>query len=204
MSGVRNPWVTRPSNGQEQKDTAGEAAAATVPAMTGASAPQPGVPQPDAVDRLPLRGTSRTALLWWVGVHGGAGESTLSALMPGSRAAGHAWPVPDAGYDVSPNPVVLVARTDLHGLRQVQRAAVQWASGAVPGVQLLGVVLMADAPGRLPRPLRDFAAVVGGGVPRVWRLPWVEAWRYQEDPTLTVPDEVHRVLRELQALVPNQ
>jgi hypothetical protein len=32
-------------------------------------------------------------LVWWLGVHGGAGESTLARLFKGTRAAEHRWPV---------------------------------------------------------------------------------------------------------------
>jgi hypothetical protein len=53
----------------------------------------------------------------------------------------------------------------------------QWAAGLVPSVEVLGLVVMADAPGRVPRSLRDLLQVVSGGVPRTWTVPWVEAWR---------------------------
>ena len=45
------------------------------------------------------RGVERDeqAAVWWLGAHGGAGESTLEELFSGSRAAGHSWPVTAAG-----------------------------------------------------------------------------------------------------------
>jgi hypothetical protein len=74
--------------------------------------------------------------------------------------------------------VVLVARTNYAGLTAAQRAATEWASNALgDAIQLAGLVLMPDAPGKRPRPLRDLEQVVAGGVPRVWTMPWVEAWR---------------------------
>lgn len=44
------------------------------------SSPQPGVPVPDMVDRLPRRAAALPTTVWWLGVHGGAGESTLATL----------------------------------------------------------------------------------------------------------------------------
>jgi hypothetical protein len=66
---------------------------------------------------------------------------------------------------------------------------------------VLGLVLIADAPGRLPRVLDDFADIVGGGVPRVWDIPWIEEWRRGEAPTPdNTPDEVFEVLESIYAL----
>jgi hypothetical protein len=164
----------------------------------GPSAPQHGVPAPAEDQRLPKFAIPAADTLWWVGVHGGAGESTMAQLLPGTRAAGHRWPIPPPPV---PTPVVLVARTNGSGLRAAQRAAIEWASGVVQGVAVLGLVLIADAPGRLPRVLDDFADIVGGGVPRVWDIPWIEEWRRGEDPTPdNTPDEVFEVLESIYAL----
>lgn len=178
------------------------------PAATGTSldplprpmTPQPGVPSPEAVDVLGHREASPPAPLWWVGAHGGAGESTLAALMDGSRAAEQRWPVPAATDDAAR--VVLVARSSAHGLRRAQLACTQWACGSVPGVELLGLVILDDAPGRLPRPLRDLAHHVAGGAPRVWHLPWVESWRLGAPVRgETSPLPVRRLLVDLDALL---
>lgn len=140
---------------------------------TGPSKPQLSVPQPDHVDRLPRRSVpDDSADYWWLGVHGGAGESSLARLDKSTRAAEHHWPQAAAGAVV-----VLVARSNIHGLRAAQHAATEWASGSLPGIQLAGLVVVADAPGRLPKEIRDFARVVGGGVPHLWHVPWIEGWR---------------------------
>ena len=89
----------------------------------------------------------------------------------------------------------------MHGLHSARSAATQWASGMVPHVTVLGLVVVADAPGRLPRPLRDFAQVVGGGLPRMWSIPWVESWRLGEPMVLAnAPREVRRLMDDLHAL----
>lgn len=163
-------------------------------------APQTGrVPAPPPDARLPQRTVPRgTVTAWWMGAHGGAGETTLEQLLEGSRAARHAWPVARTSAELPP--VVLVARTSAHGLQAAKLAATEWAAGAVL-VELLGLVLIADAPGRLPRPLKDLAQVVAGGVPRVWRIPWVEAWRLGEPVDLeTAPKAIKQLLDELREL----
>ncbi|MEO5536054.1 MAG: DUF6668 family protein [Pseudolysinimonas sp.] len=132
---------------------------------------------PDRADRLPQRTTPYAASVWWLGVAGGSGESTMAALAQGSRPAEHAWPAPETPGTL--NRVVLVARTNFAGLTAAQRAATEWASGVLgAGIQLEGLALIPDMPGRLPKELRDLAQVVSGGVPRTWSLPWVDSWRF--------------------------
>lgn len=98
----------------------------------------------------------------------------------------------------------VVARSNLRGLAAAQVAAQQWASRLVPGVDLLGLVVMADAPGRLPRPLRDRLQVVAGGYARTWTVPWIETWRSSEVDSAAAPREVRRVVDELTALANTQ
>ena len=192
-----NPWVQSPDC-DERSERHDAATVVRAPPLLPSLEPQA------ASVSAPRRTLQRRSVdlaahvsVWWVGVHGGAGESTLEQLLEGSRANGHAWP--DAEQGTTPPPVILVARTHAHGLRQAQLAATEWASGNV-AVQLHGLVLVADAPRRLPKPLRDFAHVVGGGVPQVWRVPWVEAWRRGEPVSpQTAPKALTDVLAELRS-----
>lgn len=167
-------------------------------ATTGPDRPQDGVPIPDQVDQLPIRLQAVTADLWLVGAHGGSGESTIAGLGTAWRAAGHAWPGEDARGEV---PAVVVARTHVRGLTAAKAVGKQWAAGLVPGVHLLGLALVRDAPGRLPKPLRDLAGVVAGGYPRVWMIPWVEAWRLGDELGTSAPREVRRLVSDLQTLL---
>lgn len=138
--------------------------------------------------------TEMSASVWWLGVHGGAGESTLETLFVGSRACDHLWPVGPIG---APTRVVLVARTNAHGLRAVQ-TAVRDASERELAVSIRGLVLMADAPGRLPRQLRELAELVAGAASPVWRFPWVPAWRLGEPPSgANAPCEAAQLLEQL-------
>jgi hypothetical protein len=171
---MSNPWLANPDSTTAIEPRNSPEAKAV---LTGAIAPQPGVNAPDIADRLPRREAAWPATVWWLGTHGGAGESTLAALAPGTRAAGHAWPIPTTAGTV--HRVVLVARSNFSGLAAARKAAIDWASNSLGGgVQLAGVALMSDAHGRLPKPLRELEQVLAGGVPRVWSLPWVDTWRF--------------------------
>jgi len=191
---MTNPWLATSS-------TTPAAAPLPPPAIPGwsqgAQAPQPGVNEPDITDRLPRREAPGSVPVWWLGAHGGAGESTLATLVPGTRAAGHAWPVPtDAG---TIHRVVLVARSNFAGLSAARKASIDWASGSLgSGVQLAGIALMADAHGRIPKPLRDVEQVLAGGVPHVWNLPWVEGWRFgPPSPSDALPKEFRELFSDL-------
>ena len=161
---------------------------------------QGGVVPPAPAHRLPRRevAAEEQTAVWWLGAHGGSGESTLEELFSGSRAAGHAWPLAPIGE--SPARVVLVARTHAHGLNAARLAIREWAAGGVP-VLLLGLVLIADAPGRLPHALRHLADLVAGGVPAVWSVPWIEAWRVGDPPgPSNAPKAMRRLFEDLQAM----
>lgn len=193
MSDPQNPWLSRPTTPPPDADVP----IAVVPSTFGPVAPQRGVPAPDQVDQLPITDQRATPAVWWLGAHGGSGESTLAALAPGwSAAAGHAWPRSATG---EPTSVVIVARSNAAGLRAAQNALRQWAAKLTPS-NVLGLVVMADAPGRMPRALRDRLAVVGGGGPRTWTVPWVDAWRLNEPTASPIPREVQRVIDELSAI----
>lgn len=171
-----NPWV-RPSPADVPAPARAETLHAAPAATAGVTAPQYGVPVPDRADRLPQRVVQQGATVWWLGVTGGAGESTLAAIARGSSAAEHAWPMPP-GRGMQSR-VVLVARTNYAGLTAAQRAATEWASGAFgDAIRVDGLVLIPDVPGRLPKELRELAQLVAGGVPQTWTLPWLEALRF--------------------------
>ncbi len=168
MPDVTNAWLTgRP----HPVDTPATLPTRLSRERLGPSSPQRDVAEPDMADRLPIAVLPGSPRVWVIGVHGGAGESTLARLLTGATATGHRWPTSTT------TPVLLVARSSMTGLTAARRAATQWASGAAGNLSLLGLVVIADAPGRLPRPLAQFADLVGGGVPRMWRWPWIDQLR---------------------------
>lgn len=193
MQQTLNPWISRPA---VETETA-EPEVHTPPAAA-ITAPLRGMVEPDAADRLGRRTVAGTAGLWITGAHGGSGESRLADLLDGARATGHCWPVPQDG---SAPKLLLVCRADMRGLTAARSALTQWASGAAPAVDLLGLAVLADAPGKTPKALRDFTAIVGGGAPRLWTLPWVEAWRHEDTPSVPSAREYQRFTTDIAALV---
>ncbi|MER5395795.1 hypothetical protein [Streptomyces sp. NPDC002599] len=120
----------------------------------------------------PVRGKSRDEV-GWVKAHGGSGATSLAEAFGGVEV-GARWPDPARG---EPRRVVLVGRTSARGLRSVSQALGALKDGNAPqGLELLGVVLVADAPGRLPLGLLRRIRVLRS-VARVHRVPWIPAWR---------------------------
>jgi hypothetical protein len=114
----------------------------------------------------------------WIGAHGGAGVTTLTRMLGGTDI-GCRWP--DARH-AEPARVMLVGRTNMDGLRAVSRALYAMREGRHPaGLRLVGVVLVADAPGRLPTPLTARIRLLRSVAP-VHRVPWIPAYRLGEAP----------------------
>jgi hypothetical protein len=154
----------------------------------GADRPQPASVEPLQAGGLPLAEYPTDVWppahvsCWWAGCHGGAGVTTLISATGCGRDSLRHWPVLSSGGS---SKVVLVARTHEAGLRAAQSAARQWASGMLPPqVELIGLVLTADAPGKLPRQLHDLARLVAGGVPRTWEIGWHEELRFTQPASL--------------------
>lgn len=112
-------------------------------------------------------------LLWIVGAHGGAGTSTWARILSVGDV-GASWP-----QHVNPTralSVVVCCRSTAAGLRAAQDVGIEWASGALPG-QLVGLIVGADAPGRMPRELRELREVTSGAYPHSIFVPWQAQWR---------------------------
>jgi hypothetical protein len=154
----------------------------------------------DRRDGLKPVSLSGVALL---AAHGGAGVSCL--LRAGVDAAGghdadRRWPV--AGS------VLLVARTSTYGLERASDLARQHTADSArhfgtagadgADVRLVGLVLVADAPGRLPARIAGLADLVSGGFSRCWQVPWLPQWRLASaGEPLPVHPEVARLIRDL-------
>jgi hypothetical protein len=198
MNEVSNPWLSQPVASQTRAST--ESAVPSSAVAHGPRAPQRGIPVPDRVDQLPTRDHQSAADLWLLGAHGGAGESSLSELVPQWRPSGHSWPrVP--GHPLRSR-VLLTARSNVRGLRAAQSATTQWAAGLAPFVDLVGLVIVADAPGKTPRPIRELMQLVSGGAPRTWHVPWIESWRLGDPVALeSAPRPVRRLVDDLQTVL---
>lgn len=113
---------------------------------------------------------------------GGCG-SPIPVLLPAHPGAGVSTLAAATGFrdtDESPNTTahprmsrLLVARTHHAGLEAARRSLSGYREDGVD-VRLL---LVPDAPGKLPKPLADEVTILAGPTP-VSRIPWVEAWRW--------------------------
>lgn len=190
----QNPWLApKEAPAAERVDsTPAPSAEDTLKVWTGVATPQPRVPVPDRADCLGQVRVPDGDTLWVVGVHGGAGETTVASWLQG-RGTGRRWPAPEHDKPT----VLLVARTSSAGMNAARLAAREWASGAVP-VTLVGLVLVADAPGALPRQLREEAKHLSGAVPRTWQMPFIPALRVVPAPGQSAaPSAARSVLRSI-------
>jgi hypothetical protein len=139
--------------------------------------------------------------LWWVGCHGGAGTSTLASLTEMGVDGGVGWPAAQAGTPVTN--VVLVCRATASGAQAANGAIDQVRRHvAPPGVNVLGIAVVAASIRKPPRRAADRLRLLDGWVPKVWRLPWVEEYLAVDDPreigappeVLKLQDDVSRAL----------
>lgn len=113
--------------------------------------------------------------VWLLGTHGGSGVQCLAAVLPGARFAGKTWPTTASS---ARELVVLVCRGNHRGLSSAQEFARTYRdSDLAAGLQLLGVIISADAPGRIPPPLRRLERLLSGAVPVLGHVPWEPNWR---------------------------
>ncbi|MFF6998043.1 DUF6668 family protein [Streptomyces sp. NPDC008313] len=148
----------------------------------------PGVQQQEPEGAAHVTVTARR--FSWIATHGGAGTSTLAAVF-GGHDAGRDWPRPEQG---DPASVLLVARTHASGLDAASHTLDIFRRGdAPPGLDLDAIVLVADAPGRLPRQLAQRIKVIASVID-VYRVPWVPAWR-TGDLAAPPPRECDRLAR---------
>lgn len=156
-------------NGQFASPTAPtamlHAQTAPMPAVRSTTPPPPASARPAA---------SGGAGLWLLGTHGASGVRCLAAVLAGTRCAGKVWP--EAVGDREP--IVLVCRGNHRGLTSAQEYARTYRdSELAAGLELLGVIVSADAPGRTPPPLRRLERLLSGAAPILGHAPWEPSWR---------------------------
>lgn len=103
------------------------------------------------------------------------GEPATDPRPPFAVNTDQAWPDPRLE---TTNAVVVVAATTMHGLTWAQDVAAAWVSGqAPPGLRLLGLVTVADQPGRPPRPIAAARRLLAGAYEQMWHVPYEPAYR---------------------------
>ena len=168
-----------------------------VEVLRGVAGPQQGLLGLAAGEAM-ARFITDSSEIFWLGVHGGAGENTLADLL-GGVPCHHRWPSrSDADPSAPAADVFLIARQSHRGLAAARLAARDWAAGAHPSITLHGLVVIADAPGKIPKPLHNQTRITAGGVPRTWVVPWIEELRLEGRVNdLSLPRESGKVLTSL-------
>jgi len=130
--------------------------------------------------------------LWWVGCHGGAGVSTLHRLTGLGVELGARWPAVHQSW--STQQIVLVTRATAAGMLAATGAVDQVRGRQVPGVHVLGLVVVAGSPHRPPKVVTDRIALLTGWVSRVWRVGWCRELLAVDDPRdVGMPPDVDAV-----------
>jgi hypothetical protein len=127
----------------------------------------------------------------WRGAHTGSGVTTLARELGGA----------DLGLTSTTSmPTLVVCRCSADGLIAAQRLAASELTGT-PTWTCLGLVVVADGPGPLTKPLEELAALIAGGYPNHWPIPWVESWRTHSTTPRGTPD--HRPNRLARLFLPS-
>ena len=109
-----------------------------------------------------------------LGAHGGAGASTLARWWAHAADTGLAWPASPA----TTQRVVIVARDCLPGLVAAADRLREWHAGLAPdGVTVVGLVVIAPRPGRVPVAVRRYRSTVAGLAAAVWSVGWMRQGR---------------------------
>lgn len=93
-----------------------------------------------------------------------------------------------------------MARTSARGLEATRHAVTDWASGAVD-FDLVGLVLMGDAPGKLPDTLRAQVRQLSGAAPATWVVKYLPSLRTAATPNQTAPAGATRSLRSIEKIL---
>ncbi|WP_342213249.1 hypothetical protein, partial [Nocardia wallacei] len=153
------------------------------PPPRGAGGAAPPAARGPRVWHRPGPGPGRAPLVWLLGVHGGAGASTLSHVLAPAADSHRRWP----GVFERESPfVVLVARETIAGLTRAHDLLRQHRAGLAGPSEVLGLITVAARPGRMPAEIRRYRDVVGSLAGRMWQVPWHEEWMLVEPDQLPV------------------
>lgn len=136
-----------------------------------------------------------------VGLHGGAGVSTLAGLL-GEEAIDCG---PGLGNLVTLQlPVLFVTRSHAHGLDLALRVGQQHASRTLEPLMILGLVVVHDAP-TLSKGLARTLRSVEKSLPNCWTVPWSEDLRHDTAPPPAATGgrtgrDAHRILKKASQL----
>lgn len=117
------------------------------------------------------------AELFIVGAHGGSGESVIAGLDPQWVATGHCFP--------ADGDLLICCKRSAYGLECGRMALQQHLSGGAGCSRLMGLVLIDDVPGKIPKELKRFSDLVKSLAPATIEVPFDRMLRLEPYP----PDE---------------
>ena len=139
-----------------------------------------------------------------LGLHGGAGATTLTTLL-GSPASdiGRAWPISINPWTQRewPIPVIAVARNDHSGLEATDRFIRTWASGQLTGSVLSALVII-DAGPKLSDARKKATKRLLRMVPRGTHIPWIDSWLDAPPDPARIPGRLKKIIRLLNTPTP--
>ena len=116
----------------------------------------------------------------WRGAHPGAGVTTLARELGGADVGMAATGAATMAATMA-LPVLVVCRSSETGLIAAQRLAANELAGT-PTWTCLGLVVVAAGPSQVTKPVAELTALITGGYPAWWPIPWMESWRTVSSP----------------------
>lgn len=152
--------------------------------------PQRGIPAPSKL--MPVRHLP-AADLWVVGAHGGSGESVVAGLDPRWGAAGHCFP--------AEGNLLVCCSTSAYGLESGRMALQQYISGFAGQGRLIGLALVTDMPGRLPKELRRLKTIIQSLAPATIEIPFDRTLRLEPYPPTNNSNRFSRQRALIESLI---
>ncbi|GAA0207473.1 DUF6668 family protein [Glutamicibacter creatinolyticus] len=134
-----------------------------------------------------------------MGLHGGAGATTLTTLLgEAASEVGQVWPMSHNAWTGSawPIPVIAVARTDHHGLTAADRFIRSWANEQLTGSKLSALVLIEAGP-RISDARKKASRRLLRMVPRGTHIPWMDSWLDTPPDPARLPLRIKRIIKLL-------
>lgn len=134
-----------------------------------------------------------------VGCHGGAGTSTLASLFPAARDLGTFDQRTFDALQVE-GPLLLVARDTVPASMRITETVNVL---GLLGQPIAGLVLMAEAPGRVPPHAQSRIRLLEGSVPAVLRIPYIPQFRFLDQVSaaqVKLPRKARSAMRKISEL----
>ncbi|WP_181276465.1 DUF6668 family protein [Brevibacterium oceani] len=196
-----NPFIPQPAEAPPQEVDVADDLFGDRITMSGPETPEAINATTPATEPWPRQEVTDWAPVVVMGLHGGAGTSTVASFF-GDQATdvGLGWPI--AGGWTRPRPelnVVAVCRNHRAGIEAGMEFAKQWASGSLQDSRLLGIVIVDDGP-KLLEAQKKATKRLGQMTPHGWHVPWIEEWRISPPDTQRLPRRIKQTVKKILSL----